>query len=205
MEIVELNPELCEQYAPEISEYIYQSFAESQYNASFTLERAKEKCAELRDYLAQGRACAFGAIDGTLIGFIWSYRYPFRDDENRVYVSILHVDKRYRNRHIGERLLCAVERKAAESGCHTLFLHTEARNSGAIRFYERMGYQMERLQMVKIASGGGGYNVLVFAISLYFSNFSAHFPCQFPTNESFRAMRVIHHSEVAFPTYGKAA
>lgn len=192
MEIVELTPKLCEQYAPEISEYIYQSYTQAhQYNESFSLEKAKDKCRELREYLAQGRACAFGAIDHTLIGFIWSYRYPFRDDENRTYVSTFHVDERYRNRHIGEQLLRAVERKAVENGCHTVFLHTEARNSGAIHFYERMGYQMERVQMVK-KSASGGYNAQFLAVFGDFCNF-------------YRIFRVARNSEAVFRVYGETA
>ena len=35
-----------------------------------------------------------------------------------------------------------------------MFLHAEAKNSGAVRFYERMGFQAERIQLVKCEMQG---------------------------------------------------
>ena len=145
-----LLAEDCDAYGETLAECIYESVKNSAYTGTYVWEDALQKKEELKEYLAERKALAYGAIDGDrLAGFVWAYRYPFRDDKDRIYVSILHVKEEYRNQGTGDRLLGCIETEAERQGIQTVFLHTEAFNKGALRFYDRKGYRKERIQLVK--------------------------------------------------------
>lgn len=140
--------------------FIFESTRNSAYTNSFLMRDAEEKCRELCDYVKNGRAVVYGAlfdIEGdkhykyeSLVGFVWAYEYPFRDDKRRLYVSILHVDSSFRECGIGADLLSAVEVEAKNGGYSAIFLHVEGHNEGAIRFYHREKFEIERIQMVHL-------------------------------------------------------
>ena len=130
--------------------FIYESTTNASYLDSFVKADAEQKFDELDNYLSQDKAIVYGAIeDNTLIGFVWAYEHPFRDDKSRIYVSILHIDAQNRSRKIGQYLLSKIEEEATSLGYGSVFLHIESFNDGAIRFYNKMGYVPERIQMVK--------------------------------------------------------
>lgn len=133
-----------------IIRFIYESTTHAAYVDSFAEADAEQKCAELINYLNEGKAMVYGAVkDNALIGFVWAYEYPFREDKSRIYVSILYIDEHFRGQKIGNYLLSEIENEAARQGYSSVFLHTEGSNDGAIKFYDRMGYEMERIQLVK--------------------------------------------------------
>lgn len=63
---------------------------------------------------------------------------------------MLQVHPEYRGRGIGKTLLSRLEKYAVENGYDAIDMITSASNDGAIRFYEREGYEIERLQLYKI-------------------------------------------------------
>lgn len=137
-------------YKEQLIRYIYESNRNAAYMESYSKNDAKDKYEELLSYSKEKKAIVYGAIEeGNLIGFIWAYRYAFREDQSRLYVSILHVDKAYRNMHVGRELLTTVEERAAKEKINTVYLHAEADNLGAVRFYEKNGYEIERIQLAK--------------------------------------------------------
>lgn len=140
----------CDLYQEMLEEYIYESITASAFEEKYTKMAAKEKCIQLKKYIGEEKAIVFGAVkEDKLLGFIWAYEYPFREDTNRLYVSILRVHQQYRNCQIGKMLLDAVEEEAERLNYSAVFLHEEAFNEGALRFYHRMGYRDERVQVVK--------------------------------------------------------
>lgn len=142
-------------YKREIVRFIYESVKNTSYEESYLYADAEAKYEELLAHMEEGNAIVCGAAAGDeLIGFIWGYEYPFRDDKSRLYVSILHVDERFRGCGAGRSLLAEIEESAKKKGCRSVFLHAEAFNTGAIRFYERMGFQAERIQLVKPEMSG---------------------------------------------------
>ncbi len=150
MKIIKLSSSNCDVYSEKLAQYIYESVKNSAFEKFCTYQEAVEKYSELKGYLQQNQTISHAAIkDNELIGFIWAYKYSFRDDKNRIYVSALHVDSEYRGQGIGEKLLQKVEDEAKRLGCSAVFLHTEAFNDGALRFYDRMGYHRERVQLAK--------------------------------------------------------
>lgn len=146
-----------------IIRYIYESVKNTSYEEAYQYSDAETKYEEMLIHMEEGTAVVCGAMaEEEMIGFIWGYQYPFRDDKERLYVSILHVDKRFRRCKVGKTLLSEIEKIGKTMGCHSVFLHAEAFNREAINFYDRMGYQMERIQLVKKKltgekyEGGGG-------------------------------------------------
>lgn len=150
MVIKRLTAADCDLYQKMLEEYIYESVTNSAFEEKYTQMDAREKCIQLKEYIGEEKAIVFGSVEeNKLLGFIWAYEYPFREDTNRLYVSILHVHRQYRNCQIGKMLLEAVEEEAEKLNYSAVFLHTEAFNEGALRFYHRMGYGDERVQVVK--------------------------------------------------------
>ncbi len=150
MEIRKIDSVLCHEYRETISRYIYKSVVNSRFMDSYTEEDARAKCGELEHYLEQDKAVVYGAFDGDqMAGFIWAYDYPFREDRNRLYISIIYLDPSFRGQHIGQQLIAAVRTYAADNGYRALFLHTEGHNTGAQAFYAAMGFAVERLQLVE--------------------------------------------------------
>ncbi len=150
MRITPITYELCCLYQSKLSDYIYQSVRNSHYMDSFAQKDAESKCAELKEYLKDNKAVCYGAFDEEqLIGFIWAYEFPFRDDKKRLYISIIHVDVEYRGQHIGSQLIEKVQEYAERNNYNALFLHTEAHNTNAQCFYKSIGFKLERLQLAK--------------------------------------------------------
>lgn len=148
--IRQLNIEDLRNFKDTIIRFIYESNKKAAYMESYNKAHAKEKYEELLSYVDDFKAVVYGAVkDAKLVGFLWAYKYPFRDDKDRLYVSILHVEQEYRSKKIGSSLLAEIEQYAKKENYSSVFLHTEAFNQGAIRFYERCGYDVERLQLVK--------------------------------------------------------
>jgi ribosomal-protein-alanine N-acetyltransferase len=75
--------------------------------------------------------------DGALLGFaIMTYS---RDSAN---LDLLAVKKSCRRRGVASRLLKWLERVALTAGIANVFVQVRETNPGAVRFYQRMGYQV---------------------------------------------------------------
>ncbi len=150
MEIKRLSVKDCESYQEELIDYIFESVSLCAFETTFTQEDAVCKYKELKKYLKEDKAVSYGAVQGEqLCGFVWAYEHPFRDDGNRLYISILHVGKEERGVGVGKQLLSHLESEARQRGYNAIYLHAEAQNKGALSFYEREQYRVERMQLVK--------------------------------------------------------
>jgi GNAT superfamily N-acetyltransferase len=76
--------------------------------------------------------------DGRLLGLL-----TYVVAAPRCEILTLHADER--GRGVGSALIEAVERVAAEAGCTTLWLITTNDNVEALRFYQRRGFRLFRL------------------------------------------------------------
>ncbi len=61
--------------------------------------------------------------------------------EKLVYVHVVSVKETHRGKHIGEALLKRAEEMGREFGATRMTLEVYAFNAGAIRFYERVGFE----------------------------------------------------------------
>lgn len=139
-----------QKYIVDIKDFIYESVKMSNYEDSYSIDQAAEKANELCGYVRDDKAIVLGAFyEESMVGFLQAYSYPFREDANRLYIGIVHVLDEYRNIHIGAELLSTIESVAKIKGYNRLFLHAEATNDKACRFYEKNNFNKERIQYVK--------------------------------------------------------
>lgn len=149
MKIKKFSADVAEKNFATLTDYYYKNSKACSCMDSFVREDAEAKIKSMIAHIADGSAIVYGCLDGDeLLGYIWAYRISFRD-EDRVYVSEVHVSEKCRGQGMGHLLLAAVEAEAREMGVPALYIHAEADNAGAIRLYEREGYRMERVQLRK--------------------------------------------------------
>jgi ribosomal-protein-alanine N-acetyltransferase len=82
----------------------------------------------------------------------------------RAYVVTLDVEAACRQRGLGRRLMREVEASAAAAGARWMQLHVFTGNAGAIRFYERLGY--ERIRVQRRFYGEAGLDAFVYGKEL---------------------------------------
>jgi len=83
----------------------------------------------------------------------------------RAYVVTLDVAVECRQRGLARRLMREVEASAMVAGVRWIQLHVYTGNAGAIRFYERMGY--ERINMQPDFYGEAGLDAFVYGKELH--------------------------------------
>jgi len=95
---------------------------------------------ELRGFLARAGCVALVAEDGgTLAGFAIGHRRGAKG-----HVVTIDIAPGFRRRGAGKLLLAEVLRRLEAGGARAIRLEVDARNAGAIRFYEQMGFRATR-------------------------------------------------------------
>jgi ribosomal protein S18 acetylase RimI-like enzyme len=136
----------------------YEKFSEKHLNSILELE--KEWIDEDITYgIVQSNEKAFVdankdyfylALDGAkVIGYIiceivekGEYNI-FPKDISFLQVNDVYVTKEYRNKKIGEKLLCKIEKEAKNNGIRNIFVSSATKDSDAIiRFYKKNGYKI---------------------------------------------------------------
>ncbi|MGH2598610.1 MAG: GNAT family N-acetyltransferase [Candidatus Rokuibacteriota bacterium] len=93
-------------------------------------------------------------VDGAVVGFVsvLATVAPEEPDEGKApyaYISDLVVLPPYRRRGLGRALLEHAERFARDSGATVLRVGVLAKNEGAKRLYDRMGFADYMIQLIK--------------------------------------------------------
>lgn len=81
------------------------------------------------------------------------YRDPVICDHTTCYIDDLCVDEACRGQHIGGALYDCACRYAKERGCRSVTLNVWSCNESAMRFYEKMGLQPQKVGMEAILEG----------------------------------------------------
>lgn len=106
----------------------------------------KHRVIQLCEYMDEGRArFAIYVEGGTLAGYIWF----FGINENTIHINEFGVDKAYRHKGIGSRLLAYVDEEAKRANKTTVELRVAMDNETAKRLYLSKGYVPEELFMRK--------------------------------------------------------
>lgn len=92
--------------------------------------------------------------DGVIVGYL---QYEMRDrtstyymyPEKLLYVIILKVKDTHHRRGIGDALMERAEQIGREAGAHRISLEVYTFNAGAVRFYERIGFEKLKHVMSK--------------------------------------------------------
>src|SRR5579859_7033031 len=112
------------------------------YLAEFSDEERAEDWNELLN--APGNQLIFVAEsdDAEIVGFALGIPESSPDGKYASELSIVHLLPAYRNQGIGRQLFAAVARNLKDEGRGSLFLWVLSGNTGARRFYERLGGQL---------------------------------------------------------------
>lgn len=95
---------------------------------------------ELRGFLDRAGSVALIAEgDGALAGFAIGHRRGAKG-----HIVTIDIVPGFRRRGTGKVLLTELLRRLTEAGARQIRLEVDARNGGAIRFYERMGFRVTR-------------------------------------------------------------
>jgi len=116
----------------------------------YSINESNKKINLLDEYIKTNQAVLIGAVDGEkLVGFIWIYKHEYFG-ETRMHINQIIVDKEYKRKGIGKRLLEEAEKKAKELGIKVIDLFVSEKNAEAVNFYEKMGFVTERRYLKKI-------------------------------------------------------
>lgn len=80
-------------------------------------------------------------IDGRLAGFCWTKIEE--EGAGEIYIIAAHPD--FQGRGLGSELVREGMRHLSSRGCERVYLYTEGDNRTAIRTYERLGFEVERV------------------------------------------------------------
>ncbi len=95
----------------------------------------------------------FVAVEGEkLLGYCFCMRKKIQDDPvladcTSLYIDDLCIDENCRGQHIGTALYNEVCRYAKAIGCYNITLNVWACNPSAMRFYEHLGMQVQKIGM----------------------------------------------------------
>jgi ribosomal-protein-alanine N-acetyltransferase len=103
-------------------------------------------------------------VRGQIVGFVIVHVERVAT-EWRAYVVTLDVAPECRQRGLARRLMREVEATAMAAGVRWMQLHVFTGNAGAIRFYERMGY--EHVSTQKNFYGEAGLDAYVYGKELH--------------------------------------
>ena len=90
--------------------------------------------------------------DDILMGYAFCEFHKQPDSVNlipftSIYIDDLCVDECYRGQHIGENLFSHIRTEAKRLGCYEITLNVWRGNETAERFYEKMGFQIQKKHM----------------------------------------------------------
>lgn len=103
----------------------------------------------LAEYLKQGKATVFAAIDaGVLCGWLWCHEID-RMGSKRLHIASFAVKESTRKKGVGQQLMQQAQDYARDKGYAALDLLVTASNATAVSFYEKQGFQTERLLLRK--------------------------------------------------------
>ena len=112
---------------------------------------------ELADIIGDPMKPIFVAIneEGTLAGYCFCIIEDHADCNNirkvkTLYIDDLCVSEKFRGRHVGQTIYGYVKDHARDNGFYNITLNVWSRNPSAIRFYESLGMQIQKIGMEEI-------------------------------------------------------
>jgi ribosomal protein S18 acetylase RimI-like enzyme len=120
----------------------------------------KYNAAELAAIIADDSTPVFVCVDddGQVAGHAFCIHKQVLGDSvltdiRTLYVDDICVDENMRRKHIGEMLFSQVKSYAAENGFYNITLNVWTCNPGAMKFYESLGMQPQKIGMEMIVGG----------------------------------------------------
>ncbi len=111
---------------------------------------------ELKKILCDDKTPVFVAEKGgNILGYVFCIFVQHINNNNMtdiktLYIDDLCVDENLRGEHVGKTLYEYVLGFAKNSGCYNVTLNVWADNTGAVKFYEKLGLRIQKMGMEKI-------------------------------------------------------
>lgn len=103
----------------------------------------------LKEHLKTGNTYFYGIVKGDeLVGYYWAYSAPFIN-RKRWNLRSLMVKDGYRSCGFGSKMITLGLQKAKAVGCDDAATEYAAFNKGAGRAYDKAGYVVSRIEIVK--------------------------------------------------------
>lgn len=148
--IVQVLPENFDCYREDLKALLWENMMRRYEAKKVDEEYFETKTSEMKDYLSKQKAVIFVYIDDDIVlGCVWAYPKYFLD-EKRLFVQLLQVHAENRGSGVGKQLLVRLEEYAKTNNYYAVDLIADANSDGAVRFYRREGYQIERVQFIKV-------------------------------------------------------
>lgn len=101
------------------------------------------------NYIEDGSAIIIGAFEEKkLTGFIWAYKVLV-NNETRFHINYFIVNEKNRNSGIGKKLMDEICVIAKENNIKKIELMVTTKNEGAINFYKKQNFEVERIKLCK--------------------------------------------------------
>jgi ribosomal-protein-alanine N-acetyltransferase len=154
------------------SEIFFRDYRATDLEAMFQLDEAcfaeefRFDRESMREFAEEQNAIVRVAqkVRGQIVGFVIVHVERVAT-EWRAYIVTLDVAPECRQRGLARRLMREVEATAMAAGVRWMQLHVFTGNAGAIRFYERMGY--EHVSTQKNFYGEAGLDAYVYGKELH--------------------------------------
>lgn len=149
MRIVQLQANQIQDYFEDLVRLKYRSVQHSFPENTEGLELyCREKLTELPGYISAGKAMVLVAEEnGEVIGFLWAYPKVFLH-EKRLFINGIAIEQQYEGTGVAQRLLDDLKILARQGDYTAIELMVAPFNGRAIGFYEKCGFQDERIQMI---------------------------------------------------------
>ncbi len=120
-------------------------------NGRWTAEQARAMSQKQFDYLLKDGLKSEGhtfwniCLDDKKVGLFWFYRNP--KQLNNIFVYDTQIVKEYQNQGVGTSTFPIIRERLKAMGVHKISLNVFANNTGAIRLYKRLGFEMTSYNM----------------------------------------------------------
>jgi|LSQX01.3.fsa_nt_gb ribosomal protein S18 acetylase RimI-like enzyme len=112
-------------------------------------KEAVNKYSDMVRFHSDNTAIVLGAfLEEALVGFLWAHPREILG-ERRMHIAHLIVMPDFRSCGVGKKLLDNLEKITEEQGIRKLDLLTTVENEQALKFYERNGFVITRVQFEK--------------------------------------------------------
>eukprot|EP00474_Spongospora_subterranea_P009226 CRZ09684.1 hypothetical protein [Spongospora subterranea] len=88
--------------------------------------------------------CILAMDEGVCVATIVGKHDITKKGVRRGYIAMLVVDKHYRRKGLGSKLINMIIERMAEANCAQVVLETEVTNTSAVRLYENLGFVKDK-------------------------------------------------------------
>ena len=143
------NWDNLQQHYPAFFELYVENTQGHELDKIISVEYIQKKADQLPSLFENNQIIFFVALyNNQLVGFLWAFPRTFIETK-RICINAIIVNENYRGLKIGDRLMTALETKAHQMGVSEIDVATAHFKQDTIAWYQKLGYQPERVQLFK--------------------------------------------------------